>query len=104
MRDELVPVDELVIDLFQRSRVVVGELDAFPLAFGRMCTFGRFHIEVDDSLAFAHCGVARVGKWTRLSIAQASEVVFVSTERRVRFRLDLVRAKLVTDDRPDHIV
>ncbi len=45
-----------------------------------MRSFDGLHVEVALALVLEHSGVPTVGQWARVAIAEASEVVLISTE------------------------
>ena len=104
VHDKVGPVYELLVDLLERRRVPVREPHTLPLPPRRVCTLGRLDIQIHHALLLAHGSVPRVGEGARLPVAQTGQVVFIAAERLVRRRLDLVRAKVVPDERPHHVV
>lgn len=104
MHNKIRPVDELLVDLLESSSIPVRELHTLPLPPRRVRTLRRLDIQIHHTLLLADRRVARVRKGARLPVAQTGQVVFIAAECRMRRRLDLVRAELVADHRPDHVV
>lgn len=47
---------------------------------GSMCALYRLHIQVDSAVLLANSGISTVGQRTATTVAQSSNVVFVSAE------------------------
>lgn len=80
MDEEFRPVDQPLVDLGQRLGVVFREFDAFPELGGHVGAFDRLHVEIEDAVFAADCGVARVGEGARLPVAETRDVVFIAAE------------------------
>ncbi len=82
MDQEFRPKDEPGIDLFERFAVVRGKFDTFPHFGGEVGALDGFHVEVEDAGLGrgADGGVAGVSERAGLPVAEAGDVVFISTE------------------------
>lgn len=82
MDQELGPVDEALVELFERFRVVGGETDALPPFAGHVGAFDGLGVEVHGACfgVGAHGCVAGVGEGAGLTVAEAADVVFISAE------------------------
>lgn len=94
------PVDQVLVDLLERFRVVVRQSDLLPHVLGRMCSLDRLHVEVESALVLADGRIARIGERARCPVAETRDVVLIPTEV-LRRRLDFVAAERVADHIPD---
>lgn len=88
-----------------------------------MRSLNRLHVKVEGAGArmSADCGVSRICKWTRLSIAETSNIVFVAAEilllcSSISYQLgiqlfpngfivlELEGTELLIDDLPDNLI
>lgn len=82
MHQELGPVDEALVELFEGFRVVGGEAHALPPFAGHVGAFDGLGVEVHGACfgVGAHGCVAGVGEGAGLAVAEAADVVFISAE------------------------
>lgn len=82
MDEELGPVDETGVDLFEGFAVVLRQLDLLPELRGHVLALDGFHVEVDGAgfRVAADGGIAGVGEGAGLAVAESGDVVFVAAE------------------------
>ena len=82
MDQKLRPVDQSLVDLLERLRVVLRQLDPFPELGGHVRALDGFHVQVQGagSGVRADGGIAGVGEGAGLAVAEAGDVVFVAAE------------------------
>lgn len=82
MHQELGPVNEALVKLLERFRVVGGEPDALPPFAWHVGAFDGLHVKIHGACfgVGAHGCVAGVGEGAGLAVAQAANVVFISAE------------------------
>ena len=68
-----------------------------------MCALDGLHVQVKAAALLSDRRIAAVGQRARRAVAQAGDVVLVAAEI-LGLGLDLVRAVVVVDDLPDHLV
>ena len=100
---ELRPKFKVLIEDFEGFLVVLRQFDFLPKLIRQMGSFNSFHVQVASTFPLKHCGIAGIGKWARVPVAEASEVVLIPAERLVHC-FSLERAVAVVDDLPDHVV
>ena len=103
MDDELRPIDELLVQLFQGCGVVLVQFDLLPEPVGSVGSLCSLHVEVAYTFLFTDCGVLGVRERTGPTIAQPGEVEFIAAEV-LGFSLDAEGAVLVVDHGPDYLV
>lgn len=82
MHQELGPVDEALVELFEGFRVVGGETYALPPFAGHVSAFDCLGVEVHGAgfRVGTHGCVAGVGEGAGLAVAETANVVFISAE------------------------
>lgn len=123
MDEKLRPVDQSLIDLLQRFRIVLGQFDAFPQLGGHVCALDGFHVKVEGA-GFgvrADGSIAGVGEGAGLAVTEAGNIVLVAAEvlllggsggGLVRWgaeneRVDVLKlegAELLVDHLPDNLI
>lgn len=61
MYQELGPVGEMFINLFESGGVLAFEADLLPHVLRCVCSLDGFNVQVATALFFFNCGVAAVG-------------------------------------------
>jgi len=80
--EEFRPVFQSVVHLLQSFGIVLRQLYPFPQLGWRVSALDRLHVEVKGSGVgvCADGSIAGICKGTGLSVAEASNIVFVSTK------------------------
>jgi len=68
-----------------------------------MSTLNRLHVKITLPLFFLNRGIPRVREWTRMSVAQACQIEFISAES-LSGCLGLERTMPVVYDFPHNVV
>ena len=82
MDEELGPVDQPRVDLFESFAVILRKFYALPHFRGGVGALDDFHVEVEDASRWvgADGGIAGVGERAGLTVAEAGDIVFVAAE------------------------
>lgn len=83
VRQKLGPELQMLIDLLQRLGIIARQLHALPQLARKVGSLNGFHKQVAATLLLADGGVAAISQRAARPIAEAGDIVGVSTERRV---------------------
>ena len=114
MQQKFGPINQPLINLLQRLRVIRAQSNLLPPLIRQMCSFDRLDIEVQSLIrrVCANGSVSRVGEGAGLAVTEARDIVFVAAEGllggflvfAVAWQFELEGAELLVYYLPDYFV